>query len=63
MARLPTVKKYGADDEIRFGKYRGKTVQHVLEEEPDYLVWAVGNVRGFYLEEDILVTAHKERSI
>jgi uncharacterized protein (DUF3820 family) len=30
----------GVDDLMPLGKYKGHTVQEVIEEDPEYLVWA-----------------------
>ena len=42
------------DGRVTFGKYKGYTVQYVLDENPKYLIWASENVEFFKVEQDIL---------
>jgi hypothetical protein len=42
------------DGKVTFGKYKGYTVQYVLDENPRYLVWASENVEFFKVEQGIL---------
>lgn len=35
----------GLDDEVQFGKHRGRTWRHVVEEDPEYAAWAVEHAR------------------
>lgn len=42
------------DSLITFGKYKDKTVQDVLEENPGYLRWFSENVDKYSLAEDII---------
>ncbi len=34
---------YGMEDELGFGKHKGKTVAEVLDEDPSYIKWAIEN--------------------
>lgn len=34
-------------DKIGFGKYKGKTVQEILEDDPTYVRWLIDNVETF----------------
>jgi hypothetical protein len=43
---------------LNFGKYKDKTVQHVLQVEPSYLVWALANTNTYPSEE--LITKLEE---
>jgi hypothetical protein len=38
---------YDLDTPLGFGKYKGRTVEDVLEEDPHYLLWALENVEQF----------------
>ena len=38
---------YNFNDELRFGKYKGKLVSEVLKEDPSYIRWALDNVSHF----------------
>ena len=38
---------YGFNDELRFGKYKGKLVSEVLKEDPSYIRWALDNIPSF----------------
>ena len=39
---------------IRFGKYMGRLISEIIEEDPEYLLWANNNVYGFDLNEFIM---------
>lgn len=41
---------YDLDDVLNFGKYKGSTVDSVLEEDPKYLLWALENVERFEVD-------------
>jgi hypothetical protein len=32
---------YGMDDVLRFGKHRGAQIEDVIEDDPEWLAWAV----------------------
>lgn len=49
------------EDKLTFGKYKGYTVEWVLYENPEYLVWAHKNVNFFKLQPKVLARA-KESS-
>jgi hypothetical protein len=44
---------YGFKSILRFGKYKGKTIEEVLDIDPSYLDWAVGYISGFVLEDEV----------
>ena len=37
----------GLDDELPFGKYSGKLLRDVIEEDPDWIQWAIENISTF----------------
>jgi hypothetical protein len=41
---------YDLDTEIDFGKYKGRTVEDVLNEDAKYLLWAMENVDRFEVD-------------
>lgn len=43
---------YTLSDRLPFGKYKGQTLQSVIEQAPDYAAWCRSNVAGFKLGED-----------
>jgi hypothetical protein len=46
-------KIYDLDTVIDFGKrFRGKTIDHILDTDPTYIRWALENVEHFSLSED-----------
>ena len=56
------------DTILTFGKYRGRTVADIIEEDPAYLVWAHENVYWWHLEDTLYDTlkeadkqAHRNR--
>lgn len=38
------------DDTLTFGKYKGKTIRYVAENDMDYLKWATLNISGFAVD-------------
>jgi hypothetical protein len=40
----------GLDDILNFGKYKNWTIQEVIDENPDYLAWAIDNIEWFNLD-------------
>lgn len=40
-------RSYDLDSALDFGKYKGRTVEDVLDEDPAYLLWALENVERF----------------
>ena len=34
---------------LMFGKYKGKTIEYIINNEPTYLDWAIGYIKGFTL--------------
>ena len=53
--------------QLTFGKYKGKTVQEVIDQNPRYLDWALGTIEWFGLSagahealEDSLLDAWSE---
>jgi hypothetical protein len=45
------------ESKLSFGKYKGYTIEYVLYENPEYLVWASENVKFFKLEPKVLARA------
>lgn len=43
---------YNIDDEFDFGKYKGKTINELLNENPGYIDWVIRNVDGFALSRE-----------
>lgn len=52
-------KKYGLNDEFTFGKYKNWSIEDVIAEDPEYVVWAVRNIAWFDIDSDA-VTAVSE---
>ena len=44
-------KQYTLNDHLTFGKYRGMTIQDVLQEDADYIEWCKNKVDGFMIVE------------
>ncbi len=39
---------------MTFGKYRGDTVQEVIDNTPAYIEWALDEVKGFELDDEAI---------
>lgn len=44
---------WGLDEQLTFGKYKGRFVGDILREDPQYLVWAHDNISYFLLEDEL----------
>lgn len=53
---LKIIKK-GLDDVLSFGRYKGRTIREMLEEDPNYLTWAHTKIGWFKLEPDVMEAA------
>jgi len=56
-----TDKLLTTESKLTFGKHKGYTIEYVLYEAPEYLVWASENVKFFKLDPKVLARA-KESS-
>ena len=45
---------YSSDSIVEFGKFDGKSIQEIIHEQPDYLLWCILNLDHFVLDEDLL---------
>lgn len=41
---------YDLDSTLRFGKYKGYTIEDLLNDRPDYLLWLLENVDDFEVD-------------
>lgn len=41
------------NDVLKFGKYKGRTVLEVIDENPSYIVWCIRNVKGFVIDKKL----------
>jgi len=44
----------GKNDKILFGKYKGKTISEIAEENPGYIVWLDENVKTISIDQKIV---------
>lgn len=44
-------KRYSLQDILTFGKYRGKTLRHVLIQDANYVKWCLDNTHNFSMDE------------
>ena len=44
----------GLDDEMRFGKHKGKTLRDVIDEDPKWVEWAMSGIKTFEITDDAL---------
>ncbi len=42
------------DSNLTFGKYKGKTIQDVINDDPDYIAWAADTIEWFDLDEEAI---------
>lgn len=48
-------------DAFTFGKYKGRLIKEVIEQDPSYVVWAADNVKGFNLSPQMLKKARDNK--
>lgn len=44
---------YGMEHTISFGKYKGMSISELCAKDPDYILWALREVSGFFVAEDV----------
>jgi len=42
---------YDLDSNLDFGKYRGRSLEDILDEDPAYLLWALATVVRFQVDD------------
>lgn len=47
MTRNELLKIRGINNKFQFGKYKGKTLLYVLDNNPQYIVWCINNIKEF----------------
>lgn len=45
---------YHPEEELNFGKYKGRELEDVIAEDPSYIEWCVLNVHNFYLSPEVI---------
>jgi len=45
---------YECDSIFQFGKYNGKSLKNVYQENPDYVFWCIRNIQTFYVTLKVL---------
>ena len=53
MTRNELLKIQGINDEFQFGKYKGKTLLYVLENNPQYIIWCIKNIDKFKIDNSL----------
>ena len=48
------MENYYLEREFTFGKFKGKTVEEVLDLQPSYIDWCIINLEHFYISESVL---------
>lgn len=49
---VKTNRVYGPDDELKFGRFYGEQLQHVMKADPSYIVWCRDNIASFGLTKE-----------
>lgn len=53
MTRNELLKIPGINDEFQFGKYKGKTLFYVLDNNPQYIIWCINNIKEFKIDNNL----------
>jgi uncharacterized protein (DUF3820 family) len=40
---------------FNFGKYKGKTLLHVIDNDPQYIIWCINNIKDFNINDKLKV--------
>jgi hypothetical protein len=51
------IKIHDIDSVLKDGPYKDYTVAEVIERNPEWLLWAIRNVRGFYVQDMVMGAA------
>lgn len=46
--------KHSLDDKMQFGKYKGLTIQEVIEDHLHYMEWLLDEVENFELDDEAM---------
>jgi hypothetical protein len=52
---------FHVNDKFTFGKYKGTTVRKVIEDNPNYIAWAIDNVSFFKPTKEVIELAKRKR--
>ena len=55
--REKTIKRLQPEDLLPFGKYKGKTIKYVYENDESYLAWLMKNTNDFIIDIDALLNS------
>jgi hypothetical protein len=47
--------KFDLNTVFKFGKYKGKTLKQVIDEDINYVVWCLSDINEFRLDNDAIV--------
>lgn len=47
------LKLYQPSTILDFGKYKGHSVEYVLANDPEYLIWCANNISGFGMSKSV----------
>jgi hypothetical protein len=50
MENTMKIKEFSLSDKLTFGKYKGYTIEEILEDDPSYLEWAIDEIEWFELD-------------
>lgn len=45
-------KEFSLSDKLTFGKHKGSTIEEVLEDDPNYIEWAIDEIEWFELDQN-----------
>ena len=45
----------GINNKFQFGKYKGKTLLYVLDNNPQYIIWCINNIKDFNINDKLKV--------
>ena len=57
--RLIKQEKYKLTTKMDFGRYREKTVKHILDSDPIYLSWCLENIPSFKVSKKLSEKIHE----
>lgn len=57
---MSTTTQYRLDDPLRFGRYEGRELWRVIEQEPEYVRWCLRNLDHFDLDDEAFAAYKKE---
>lgn len=45
-------KEFSLEDKLAFGKYKGYLIEEIIDDDPNYIEWAIDEIEWFKLDQN-----------